>query len=64
MLLILQRPERHGTLEDGELETRSEEAADVYFGLDPFQWFPFARSDIGIPFQHPQAPVGSCPAAL
>lgn len=60
---ILQRPGRHGSLEDGGLQTCSEEAEDIYFGLDAFQWFSFAGSDIGVPFQCPQASVRSGPAA-
>ena len=42
VLLILRRPERHGSLGGGRLETCSEEAEGISFGLDSFQWFPFA----------------------
>lgn len=64
MVLVLQRPERHGSLEGGELETCSEDAEGIYFGLDPFQWFPFTLRVTGTTSQYPQAPVGSGPAAL
>lgn len=42
MLLILQRPEMHGSLEGSELDTCNEEEKDISFVLGPFQWFPFA----------------------
>lgn len=53
MLLILERPEWHGSLEGGELETCSEEAEGIYLGLHPLQWFPFAIRVTGTPFQDP-----------
>lgn len=64
MLLILERPEWHGSLEGGELETCSEEAEGIYLGLDPLQWFPFSIRVTGTPFQDPQVPVGSGSAVL
>lgn len=48
MVLVLQRPERHGSLEGGELETCSEDAEGIYFGSDPFQWFPFTIRVTGL----------------
>lgn len=58
VLLILQRPGKHGSLEGGELETYSEGSKDIYFYLGLF-----VISDIGTPTRHPQAAVGSGPTA-
>lgn len=35
--LIMRRPEMHGSLESGELETCNEETKDIYSDLGPFR---------------------------